>query len=93
MAFNDHISMTCKKASQRVGVMARLRNLIPTTVKLQPHKAAVLPCLTYCSTVWHFIMGSDVRKVERVQKRGLREVFCDWKANYKKLLNGLTCPP
>ena len=34
LTFNDHISEICKKVSQRVGVMARLHNLIPTTTKL-----------------------------------------------------------
>ena len=35
LTFNDHINEICKKVSQRVGVMTRLRNLIPTTAKLQ----------------------------------------------------------
>ena len=30
LTFNDHISEICKKVSQRVGVMTRLHNLIPT---------------------------------------------------------------
>ena len=72
--------------------MKRLRNLIPTTAKLQLYKAAVLPYLTYCSTAWHFCSGSDARKVERVQERGLRAVFCDWNANYKQLLQRANLP-
>ena len=92
LTFNDHISEICKKVSQRVGVMTRLRNLIPTTAKLQLYKAAVLPYLTYCSIAWHFCSGSDARKVERVQERGLRAVFCDWNANYKQLLELANLP-
>ena len=92
LTFNDHISEICKKVSQRVGVMTRLRNLIPTTAKLQLYKAAVLPYLTYCSIAWHFCRGSDARRVERVQERGLRAVFCDWNANYKQLLELANLP-
>lgn len=92
LTFNVHISEICKKASQRVGVMIRLRNLIPTTAKLQLYKAAVLPYLTYCSTVWHFCRGSDARKVEHVQERGLRAVFRDWNANYRQLLEWAKLP-
>ena len=33
--FTDHITSICKKASQRIGVIMRLRNLIPTKAKLQ----------------------------------------------------------
>ena len=42
--FNLHISDVCKKASQRVGVIMRLRILIPTEAKLRLLKAAnILP--------------------------------------------------
>ena len=41
--FNLHISNVCKKASQRIGVIMRLRNLIPTEAKLHLFKAAILP--------------------------------------------------
>ena len=42
--FNLHISDVCKKASQRVGVIMRLRILISTEAKLLLFKAAnILP--------------------------------------------------
>ena len=41
--FSDHISNICKKSSQRVGVINRLRKLIPAKAKLQLFKAAILP--------------------------------------------------
>jgi len=73
--FNLHIGNVCKKASQRIGVIMRLRNLIPTEAKLNLFKAAILPHLTYCHLVWHFCRASDTRRLERVQERGLRAVF------------------
>ena len=46
--FDVHIGNVCKKASQRasqrIGVVTRLRNLIPTEAKLHLH-------LTYCHLV------------------------------------------
>ena len=38
--FTDHISSICKKASQRIGVLMKLRNLIPTKAKLVLFKSA-----------------------------------------------------
>jgi len=64
----------------------RLRNLIPTTAKLSLYKSAILPHLTYCSLVWHFCKGSDKRKLERVNERGLRAVYCNWSTTYHDLL-------
>ena len=92
LTFKEQISEICKKAGQSVGVLTRLRNVIPNTGKLQLYKAALLPYLTYCRTVWHFCRGSDARKVERVQERGLRAVFCDWNAAYRKLLEWAGLP-
>ena len=70
--FTDHISSICKKASQRIGVLMRLRNLIPTKAKLVLFKSAVLPYLTYCHLVWHFCKSSDARKLEQEKIRGQR---------------------
>ena len=92
MNFNDHISTVCKKASQRVGVIMRLRNLIFTAAKLQLYKAAILPHLTYCHLTWHFCRASDTRKLERVQERGLRAVFKDKHSSYKQLLERAALP-
>ena len=75
--FSDHISKVCKKASQRIGEIMRLRNLIPTNAKLQLFKAAVLPYLTYCHLVCNFCKASDALKFERLHERGLRAVYRD----------------
>ena len=90
--FNEHINDACNKASQRVGVIMRLRNLIPTTAKLVLLKSAILPYLTYCLLVWHFCRASDTRRLERIQERGLRDVYKDTKSSYHQLLNRANLP-
>ena len=84
--FSNHIREVCIKSSQQIGVLTRLRNLIPTPAKLQLFKAAILPQLTYCSTVWHFCRASDRRKLERLQERALRTVFKSRSDSYENLL-------
>ena len=64
----------------------RLRKLIPTEAKLQIYKTAILPHLTYCNLVWHFCKATDKKKLEQVNERGLRAVFCDWNLAYEDLL-------
>ena len=75
LTFSEHIKDISKRASQKVGVLLRLRNLIPCSAKLQLYKSAILPHLTYCDIVWHFCKASDKRKLERFQVRALKEVF------------------
>ena len=86
LSFSTHISDICKKASKKVGVLVRLRNMIPREAKLQLYKSAILPNLTYCHLVWHFCKTSDARKLERIQERALRAVFNDRNATYEELL-------
>ena len=90
--FNEHINDVCNKASQRVGVIMRLRNLIPTTAKLVLLKSAILPYLTYCHLDSHFCRASDTRRLERIQERGLRAVYKDTKSSYHQLLNTANLP-
>ena len=44
----------CIKTSRKVGILSRLRNLIPSKAKLLLYKAFVLPHLTYCHLILHF---------------------------------------
>ena len=80
------------KASQRVGVLSRLRNLIPTEAKLLLYKTSILPYLTYCHLIWHFCKASDARKVERVQERSLRIVYNTHSVECSNLLNRAYLP-
>ena len=92
--FDEHISSISKKSNQRVSFLVRLRNLIPTQTKLQLYKAVVLPFLTYCHLIWHFCRASDSRRLERIQERALRAIYCDKHLSYGQLLSmaGLSSP-
>ena len=84
--FSQHISQVCLRNSRMIGILRRLKNLIPMHAKLRIYKTAVLPHLTYCSLVWHFCRASDTRKLERINERGLRTVFCEQVSSYSDLL-------
>ena len=92
LAFSEHISDICKKATCKVGVLLRLRNLIPWYVKLQLYKSNLLPHLTYCDIVWHFCKSSDKKKVERIQEHALRAVFKSKSETYNELLTKAGLP-
>ena len=86
LSFSSHVRNVCRKVSCQVGVLLRLRNHIPTSVKLHIVKFAIIPHLTYCQTVCHFCRSSDARKLERIQEQALRTVYCDNKSTYEELL-------
>ena len=90
--FSGHISNIWEKSSQRVGVISRLRSLTPQTAELQLFKGSILPYLTYFSTVWNFCKARDSRKLERVQERALRAIYCDSNSTYPELLERAKLP-
>ena len=64
----EYISKLCTKASQKVGALSPLRNLISFYCT---DKSLILP-LTYCYLTWHFRKSSDERKLQRMQEQALR---------------------
>ena len=90
--FTEHISKLCTKASKKVGVLSRLRNLIPCKAKLLLYKSFILPYLTYCHLIWHFCKSSDKRKLERIQERALRVIYKSHSATYEELLRRADIP-
>ena len=89
MKTSTSLSKLCTKASQKVGVLSRLRNLIPCKAKLLLYKSFILPYLTYCHLIWHFCKSSDKRKLERIQERALRVTHS---ATYEELLRRADIP-
>ena len=76
---------------EQPAIKYKLRNhdfaipLIPTQTKLQLYEAAVLPYLTNCHLIWHFCRASDSRRLERIQERALRAIYCDKPVSYTHL--------
>ena len=59
--------------SQQIGILSRLKNLVPVLAKLTLFKSAILsppppPLLMYCQKVWHFARASNKCKLERIQE-------------------------
>ena len=99
VAIDDELNFTrhiknddCTKGAKKVGVLMRFRNLIPTAAKLRIFKAFILPRVTYCHIVWHHCRSSDERKIERLQERALRAIYCDRISTYEALLEKARLP-
>ena len=53
---------------------------------MQIVKLAMLPHLTYCQLIWQFCRAADARKLQKLQERAQRAVYCNKGATYEKLL-------
>ena len=81
-----HHSYTKYKVGGMIGILRRLKNLIPVNAKLLLYKSAIMLHLTYCQRVWHFCTASYSRKLERLQERALRLVYNTTTESYDTLL-------
>ena len=72
-----------KGQPENIGVIMRLKNLIPTRAELQ---------LYICHLVWHLCRASDTRRLEGIQERGLRAVFKDDRSSYDVLFKRAELP-
>ena len=73
-------------------MLKRFCNTLPQTLKMTIYKTSVLPYVTYCSTVWHFAKSSDLRKIERIQEKAMRIIYCDKSSSYGKLIMKANLP-
>lgn len=89
LLWKEHVTMTCKKAKQQLGFIHRQLHQSPASVKHQIYKAAILPKLEYCSSVWDPHHSSLVTALENVQKFAGRIITQSWKADYGALCSTL----
>ena len=75
LSFGEHIQHVCQKASCKIGVLSRMKNLVPKKTKFDLLKVVILPKLNYCSLVWLFLRVSDQQKLERILEKELRVAF------------------
>ena len=48
LKFTSHLKELSKRVSLKIGVMMRLKNVIPTLAKVRIYKSLILPQITYC---------------------------------------------
>ena len=87
LLFNDHVSKLCKKASQQINAISRLRNVLDVSVKEQIFTSFIKSTFSYCPAVWMFCGQGNISKLDRLQHRALRFVYNDYDSSYFDLLN------
>ena len=87
LTFSNHISNICAKAGRQLSALRRLSKLLDTKTKLIIFNSFILSKFNYCPLVWHHCSIENVRKMEKIQERGLRYVFNDTTSSYSELLS------
>ena len=86
LTFSDHVNLLCQKAGRKLNALCRMTNLLDTSSKRILNNSFIMSQFEYCSSIWHFTYVSDMKRIERLQKRTLRHVYNDFTSTYSELM-------
>ena len=75
LTWASHIRALRTKMSRYIGVMYKLKKMLPLKVQLQIYQSFVQSHLNFCSLVWGFAAKSNIESLFSKQKQGIRAVM------------------
>ena len=75
LSWKYHIDNVALKISRIIGVIARLRHLVPFTTQLSIYRSLILPYLSYGVAAWGQAAKYHLQKILVLQKRVLRSMY------------------
>ena len=79
----------CRKVSQRVAVLNRLKKIFPFELRTDIYRAFIAPHFNYCSEPWHHCGKRGSGKPKKINEQALRFVTRDKSNTYEALLRQL----
>ena len=75
LSWKHHINYISTKISQGIGIIARLRHLVPRTTLLNIYCSLIEPHISYGLVAWGQAANAHLNKVAILQKRVLRLMY------------------
>ena len=75
ISWKDHIALVTKKISKNIGIIGRLRSILPRRILITLYNTLILPFLSYCNIVWGSTYPSRLQPLFILQKRVIRYIF------------------
>ena len=70
--WDAHIATIISKVAKVIGVLRRLKSLLPHHVLVTVYKSLILPHFDYCSSVWGNLGKGLAQKLQKLQNRAAR---------------------
>ena len=74
LKYKDHINFVCKKNSKSIGILNKLKNLLPFYTMKNLYFALVYPYLNYCNLIWGGTFSTHLHPLIVLQKKVIRIV-------------------
>ena len=75
LSWKYHIGHITSKISKTIGIIARLRCYVPTSVLLTIYRSLIFPYLSYGIVVWGHAAQTYINQILVLQKRALRLIY------------------
>ena len=89
LKFEGQIRKICRKVSQQIAVLNRLKKILPFELRKDISRAFIAPHFNYRSESWHHCGKRGYDKLEKINERALRFVTRDKSTTYETLLKQL----
>ena len=88
LSFDVHVEELCKKLSQRIAVLRKIRRFIPIEQRILYYNAMIKQAMLYGSTIWSNCSADNLTRILKLQKRAAREILgADTRSNSVNLFN------
>ena len=74
LSWREHIFKICRKASRNIGVISKLRHILPTRILKTLYQTLVVPQMSYCSIIWSGTYDTNMFPLIILQKKAIRYI-------------------
>ena len=90
LSFDVHVEELCKKLSQRIAVLRKIRRFIPIEQRILYYNAMIKQVMLYGSTIWSNCSADNLTRILKLQKRAARVILgADTRSNSVNLFKKL----
>ena len=72
LKYNIHINNICKKISKSIGILYKIRDLVPKSCLLTIYYSFIYPYFLYCIPIWGSTYKTHLNPLIVLQKRAVR---------------------
>ena len=91
LKWDTHVKYICKKINPKIGLIHRLRKILPTQVLSTLYLILIQPHIDYCISVWGACALKYINLIQRLQNRAARAVtdIFDYNQSVSAIINSL----
>lgn len=94
LSFHPHVDKLCKKLSQRIAILKKIRSCLPLKQRLLYYNAMIRPIMDYVNVIWTSCDNESLGRILKLQKRAARVILnTDYKTPSVQLFNKLKWLP